>query len=102
MALRAEADEGVVEIRMDRRDANGLSEGTLITDGGWVRPSPAGWALSPEKPLEPAASGGGGGGSGRRWGSGPAAQLLKKAPAVETIDSSEAAKKYGGRFSVIG
>lgn len=87
-------------------DANGLTEETLITDGGWVRPSPAGWALSPEQPLELGDGNGGrltaANGGGRRWSSGPGLQLLKKEPAPETIDSSEAAKKYGGRFSVVG
>ncbi|KAI0518658.1 hypothetical protein KFK09_006094 [Dendrobium nobile] len=87
---------------------------TVISEGGWVRPSPTGWTLPPDQPLEPAPVTNAytsadnirrspavptGRGSKFGWGSGQAAfPGMKKAMGLENIDSNEAAKKYGGRF----
>ncbi|KAL0921969.1 hypothetical protein M5K25_005925 [Dendrobium thyrsiflorum] len=99
-----------------RGDKNAWPDPTVISEGGWVRPSPTGWTLPPDEPLEPAVKNqnaytsadnirrspafpAAGGGSMFGRGSGQAAfPAMKKATALENIDSNEAAKKYGGRF----
>ncbi|KAG1365189.1 hypothetical protein COCNU_12G001890 [Cocos nucifera] len=66
---------------------NVSTEPTLITAGGWTRPSRAGWALPPEEPLVKASP---------SPGFPNPYQPKNKGTVTPTIDSRKAAKKYGG------
>ncbi|PKA55379.1 hypothetical protein AXF42_Ash004018 [Apostasia shenzhenica] len=87
-------------VAMLQRGSNSSEQevATLITDGGWVRPSQAGWALPPEKSLDQAVNGGTYTAGGYFTRTPAAARNKPKEAVMETIDSNEAARKYGGRF----
>lgn len=94
------------------KPAYGTTQPALITNDGWARPSPAGWKLPPEAPLEnaiievdqpaaerarepaeaaapPARS---------RWAPPGWSPELGGKRASGTIDSREAVRRYGGQY----
>ncbi|KAF3324661.1 hypothetical protein FCM35_KLT10818 [Carex littledalei] len=69
---------------------------TINTSGGWVRPTRAGWALPADKPLEDDDAAGLGQTMAAPKMKPVRSGLFKKKNS--TINSRDAAKKYGGQF----